>query len=382
MVQMTPPMGWNTWNTFAEKIDEALIMESADAIVKSGLRDAGYNYVVIDDTWALPQRDANHRLVADPNKFPHGLKALGDYLHKNGLKFGLYSCAGCMTCAQHPGSYEHEFLDAESFAEWGVDFLKYDYCFKPIDDKGEMLYRRMGTALANCGRDILFSACSWGADETHRWIKTTGANMWRSTSDIVDGWESIKALTKQQRELLPYNGHGCFNDMDMLVVGMNGKGHVGFQGCDFIQYRTHFSLWAFLASPLMIGCDIRHMDDQTRSILLNKDVIAINQDSAYCTPFFIGGTGGTLRGGTEECFIAARLLSNGDFAIGLFNLSDDVSNFYFCTAELGLNRSAGKKLVMTDLWSGASSETHDYYYTAAVKAHDCLLLRARVVDEI
>lgn len=131
-----------------------------------------------------------------------------------------------------------------------------------------------------------------------------------------------------------------------------------------------------------IGCDIRHMDDQTRSILLNKDVIAINQDSAYCTPFFIGGTGGTLRGGTEECFIAARLLSNGDFAIGLFNLSDDVSNFYFCTAELGLNRSAGKKLVMTDLWSGASSETHDYYYTAAVKAHDCLLLRARVVDEI
>ena len=381
MIQAAPPMGWNTWNTFAEKISEQLIRESADALVESGLRDAGYSYLVIDDTWALPQRDKSHRLAADPVKFPHGLKAVGDYLHQKGLKFGLYSCVGCMTCAQYPGSYEHEFLDAQSFAEWGVDFLKYDYCFKPAEDRGDLLYRRMGTALANCGRDILFSACSWGADETHKWIKTTGAQMWRSTSDIVDSWESIKALAKQQRALFPYNGHGCFNDMDMLVVGMNGKGHVGLQGCDFIQYRTHFSLWAFLASPLIIGCDIRCMDEQSRSILLNKDVIAIDQDPAYCQPFVIGGSQAAVRGGTEDCFILARLLSNGDFAIGLFNLSDTLSNFYFCMAELGLNRSCRKKLILTDLWSGVVSETCDYRYTAAVEAHDCLLLRAKVVDE-
>lgn len=169
--------------------------------------------------------------------------------------------------------------------------------------------------------------------------------------------------------------------MDMLVVGMNGKGHVGLQGCDFIQYRTHFSLWAFLASPLIIGCDIRCMDEQSRAILLNKDVIAIDQDPAYCQPFVIGGSQAAVRGGTEDCFILARLLSNGDFAIGLFNLSDTPSNFYFCMAELGLNRSCGKKLILTDLWSGAVTETCDYRYTAAVKAHDCLLLRAKVVDE-
>lgn len=382
MIQPNPPMGWNTWNTFAEKINEELLFKSADAMVESGLRDAGYRYIVIDDTWASRFRDENGRLVAEPQKFPHGMKAVGDYLHERGLKLGLYSCVGCMTCAQYPGSYEYEFSDAKTFAEWGVDFLKYDYCFKPADDKGDMLYRRMGTALVNCGRDILFSACSWGADETHRWIKSTGAHMWRSTPDIVDTWESVKSIASLQKELLPYNGHGCFNDMDMLIVGMNGKGHVGLNGCDYIQYRTHFSLWAFFSSPLMIGCDIRNMDEQTRSILLNKDVIAINQDLAYCQPFFIGGRGGAMRGGTDECFIAAKLLSNGDFAIGLFNLSDDVCNFYFCLAELGLNRSTGKKLVMTDLWSGNISETRDGRYTATVKAYDHLLLRAKVVDDI
>ncbi len=205
--------------------------------------------------------------------------------------------------------------------------------------------------------------------------------MWRSTPDIVDSWESIKSLTKQQRALFPYNGHGCFNDMDMLVVGMNGQGHVGLQGCDFAEYRTHFSLWAFFASPLMIGCDIRHMDEQTRTILMNKEVLAINQDPAYCQPFLLGGNQTDVRGGTEDCFIMARLLNNGDFAIGLFNLSDDVSNFYFCMAELGLNRSCGKKLVMTNLWTGDVSETCDYRYTASIAPHDCLLLRAKVVNE-
>jgi alpha-galactosidase len=286
-----------------------------------------------------------------------------------------------MTCGHHPGSYEHEFIDARSFAEWGVDFLKYDYCFKPADDKGHLLYRRMGTALANCGRDILFSACSWGADDTKSWIKTTGAHMWRSTVDIFDTWESIKSIAQQQRDIQPYNGQGCFNDMDMLVVGMGGNGHVGLQGCDFVQYRTHFSLWAFFGSPLMIGCDIRNMGEETRSILLNKDVLAINQDPSYRQPFLLGGCQTFASGGTDDCFIWAKLLYNGEFAIGLFNLSDDISNMYFCMAELGLNRSCSKKLIMTNLWSGEVTEACDYHYSAAVPAHDCVLLRAKVVDE-
>ena len=174
-------MGWNTWNTFAQNISEELILQSADAMVETGLKDEGYEYIVIDDCWALRERDKAGNLVPDPAKFPHGMKYVADYIHAKGLKFGMYSCCGTMTCARYPASYNHEFADAAAFAEWGVDFLKYDYCFKPNFADGKMLYRRMGLALANCGRDILFSGCSWGADKTHEWIGSTGANMWRST---------------------------------------------------------------------------------------------------------------------------------------------------------------------------------------------------------
>ncbi len=171
MVKHTPPMGWNTWNTFGPNIDEGLIMKSADMLVESGLKDAGYEYVVIDDCWSLRERDKNGRLVADPEKFPHGMKYLADYVHSKGLKFGMYSCAGALTCAMYPGSYEHEFIDAKTFAEWGVDFLKYDYCNRSLTTPGDLLYKRMGIALANCGRDIFFSACSWGADDTRSGLK-------------------------------------------------------------------------------------------------------------------------------------------------------------------------------------------------------------------
>ena len=186
MVKNTPAMGWNSWNTFAQEINEKLVLEAADALVENGLKDAGYEYIVIDDCWSLHERDKNGRLVADPEKFPHGMRYVADYIHKKGLKFGMYSCAGVVTCAGYPASYEHEFIDAATFAEWGVDFLKYDYCFHSTGTPGHLLYKRMGIALANCGRDILFSACSWGADDTRVWIKETGANSWRSTGDIFD----------------------------------------------------------------------------------------------------------------------------------------------------------------------------------------------------
>ncbi len=179
-------MGWNSWNTFGHDINEELIKTTADSMVSEGFLEAGYNYLVIDDCWSKRMRNEKGELEADPEKFPNGIKAVADYVHSKGLKFGIYSCAGNYTCAGYPGSYEYEFVDARTFAEWGVDFLKYDYCYKPAFEVGKMLYRRMGLALANCGRDILFSACSWGADETNKWIKETGAHMWRSTGDIND----------------------------------------------------------------------------------------------------------------------------------------------------------------------------------------------------
>ena len=227
MQQKTPPMGWNSWNTFGANINEQLIFDTADKLVETGLRDLGYNYLVIDDCWSLRERGADGRIVPDPEKFPHGMKAVADYVHEKGLKFGMYSCAGNLTCAGYPASFDHEFVDAATFAEWGVDFLKYDYCNHNAMLHGKYLYRRMGLALKNCGRDILFSACSWGADDTALWIRETGADMWRSTGDINDSFESVRELTEQQESILPYGGTGCYNDMDMLVVGMHGKGQCG-----------------------------------------------------------------------------------------------------------------------------------------------------------
>ncbi|MBR5858941.1 MAG: glycoside hydrolase family 27 protein, partial [Clostridia bacterium] len=215
MIVRTPPMGWNSWNTFGRNIDEKLIMETADAFIENGLLEAGYNYLVIDDCWAEMKRDENNRLVPDKNKFPNGMKYVADYVHSKGLKFGMYSCAGNLTCAGYPSSFEYEFIDAETFASWGVDYLKYDYCFKPMYQPGHLLYKRMGLALANCGRDICFSACSWGIDQTNEWIKETGAHLWRSTGDINDSWPSVKELLLKQTDYLTTNGKGCFNDMDM-----------------------------------------------------------------------------------------------------------------------------------------------------------------------
>ena len=347
MVKLTPPMGWNSWNTFGENINEKLIMETADKMVEQGLLDCGYEYLVIDDCWSLRKRDEEGRLIADPEKFPHGMKVVADYVHSKGLKFGMYSCAGNLTCAGYPGSFEHEFIDADTFASWGVDFLKYDYCYHSNIIPGKYLYRRMGIALENCGRDILFSACSWGADQTHEWIKETGASMWRSTGDIFDSWESIKDLTKQQAKLHPYHSVGCFNDMDMLVVGMYGKGNVGLSGCNDVQYRTHYSIWALFGSPLMIGCDIRNMNEETKKILENKELIAINQDPLCRQPIRLDG----IWSG-DDVLIYSRQLSNGDLAIGFFNLKDESVVANLNLDEVGLPMSTGKTLQMKEVWTG------------------------------
>ena len=375
MIVRTPPMGWNSWNTFGHNINEDLIKTTADAMVENGLLEAGYNYLVIDDCWAELKRDENHRLVPSKEKFPHGMKAVADYVHSKGLKFGMYSCSGTLTCAGYPSSFQYEFIDAATFAEWGVDFLKYDYCFKPRSVTGDLLYKRMGMALANCGRDILFSACSWGADETHKWIKTTGAHMWRSTGDINDSWQSIKDLYDKQVALQPYNGKGCFNDMDMLVVGMNGKGNVGLKGCTTEEYRTHFSMWAFFNSPLMIGCDIRDMTPETKEILTKKEIIAINQDGAQRQPFPICEYWGT----TAWC----KQLEGGDLAVAIFDLQEYDITPFFIFADMGLDRSCGVRLEITDLWTGENYGVfRDQFRSPKIlHPHECMMLRCKIVHE-
>ncbi len=368
-------MGWNTWNTFAEKINEELILRSADILAGSRLKKSGYEYIVIDDCWAKRSRDKNGRLVCDEQKFPHGMKYIADYIHKKGLKFGMYSCCGVMTCQAYPASCNYEYIDAETFAEWGVDFLKYDYCYKPDGLNGKDLYRRMGLALANCGRDILFSGCSWGADNTPEWIGTTGANMWRSTPDIFDTFDSIKTIIKSQYNILPYGGLGCFNDMDMLVVGMGGKGFVGLKGCSADEYKLHFAVWCMLASPLMIGCDIRETDDVTMSILTNADLIAINQDARCNKPYI------RLHDGNEDLPIIIRALENGDLAVAFVNMTDGPAFFWVPTDDIGLPTFAHKTFAGKEIFSGDSVGAVNGTIQRHVAAHSAAVLRLSVVNK-
>lgn len=377
MIKRTPPMGWNTWNTFAHDINEELLKKTADKIVESGLKDAGYEYVIIDDCWSLRERDENGKLVADPKKFPSGMKALGDYLHSKGLKFGIYSCIGTQTCERFPGSFDYEFVDAQTFAEWGVDYLKFDFCYKPASVSGQMCYRRMSTALANCGRDILFNTCSWGQEETHTWINTIHAHAWRSTEDIFDNWKSIETLFLKQYNLLGYGGMNCFNDMDMLVVGMKGVGRVGLGGMSKEEYSAHFDIWAFMASNLIIGCDVNKVDKEYIDLLCNKEIIAINQDEAVRQPFIIHDN-------TEGQKILGRNLANGDIAFLFVNLNENEAiNFSFNLDAIGLNRITGKTLLVKELHTGKEWKiTNSVFDVSPFKMpkHTTLLFRAKVVD--
>ena len=376
MIAKRPPMGWNTWNTFGRSISEEVVLGAADCLIKSGLAAKGYTYIVIDDCWSLPQRDAQGRLVPDPEKFPHGMKYIADYLHAKGLKFGMYSCAGNLTCGGHPGSFEHEFVDAATFAAWDVDFLKYDYCYHSKVVHGRYFYRRMGLALANCGRDILFSACSWGEDDTARWIRETGADMWRSTYDIADAWHSVTKLSDEQEAVLPFGGVGCVNDMDMLVVGMHGKGYVGVEDQSDTQYKSHFSLWCLFGSPLMIGCDIREMSEPTRCILTNRDLIAIDQDEDQRQVIKLEG----IWGGPDKRLFA-RFLADGDIAVGCFNFGSEPIVVSFTLDELGLNESTGKTLAMRELWTGETLTVENALFQHQIAPYDCLIYRCRIVDK-
>ena len=309
------------------------------------------------------------------------MKALADYIHSKGLKFGMYSCAGTHTCAGYPGSFEHEFQDAKQFAEWEVDYLKYDYCFKPRSMEGELLYRRMGLALKNCGRDILFSACNWGQDEVHGWIRSAGAHMYRSTGDIQDNWESIKRLAISQLDKAAYTGNYCHNDMDMLVVGMHGGSNNDFigtvGGCTDVQYKTHFSLWSMMGSPLMIGCDIRKANDTIKDILQNKDILAINQDREARGVYVLHPEPHWFHG--QECYMLVKVLADGDLAIGFFNLSDSKRELPLMFWDLGLSIGSGKKLSLYDCWEHKDLGVFTERFAPTVDAHDCLVVRGKLV---
>ena len=344
LLGMTPPMGWNSWNTFTWEINEELIKQAADAFIENGLKDAGYEYVVIDDCWSEKQRNEKGELVPDHWKFPNGIKPVADYVHSKGLKFGIYSCAGTHTCAGHPGSFEHEFQDAETFAEWGVDYLKYDYCYKPVHIPGEILYKRMSTALRNCGRPIMFSACNWGNDDIYKWIRESGAHLFRSTGDIQDNWESIKRLALSQMGNECYGGCFCHNDIDMLVVGMHG------------------------------GSNNQYINGESDDQFGNKEVIAINQDIECRGPYRI-----SQWNNPENVFSLVKPLANGDYAIGMYNFSDVPAEMSLQFWDIGLSTAAGRGLEMHDCWSHEDIGRFSERYVTTLQPHDCAVYTAKVV---
>ncbi len=369
MLAPTPPMGWNSWNTFGPDINETVVRETADAFVKEGLKAAGYQHVVIDDLWHADKRDRRGRLQWDKKKFPGGIPALADCVHRKGLKFGIYSCAGSHTCAGKPSSFGYEEEDANTFAEWGVDFLKYDFCYKPMGADCRALYERMGQALRMTGRPILFSMCEWGHEKPWRWGSPgAGAQMWRTTGDINDSWESIEEIGFDRQDgLEAYAGPDRWNDPDMLVVGMNGKGNVGRGGCTETEYRAHFSLWCLLAAPLMIGCDVRKMDKVTKDILTAPEVLAVNQDPLGCQGYRLGADG---HGGE----VWRKPLAGGSVAVGLFNRRPQGKRLIcFSWESMGLHDR--HPAVVRDLWERKDLGAHERVFASHVEAHGCKLFK-------
>ena len=368
MLAPTPPMGWNSWNTFGADISEDLIRETADAFVTEGLKDAGYEYVVIDDHWEADERDKDGRLAADPMKFPSGIQASADYVHSKGLKFGIYSCAGTRTCGGKPSSYGYEEVDAQTFADWGVDFLKYDACYIPPGVEQPILYKRMGQALRATGRPIVFSLCEWGAAQPWTWGGSAGAHLWRTTGDIEDSWENMAKIGFSQNGLEAYAGPDHWNDPDMLTVGMRGKGNVARGGMTDPEYRVHFSLWCLLAAPLMIGCDVRNMNQATKDILLNPRLIAVNQDPAGRQGLMVGKD-------WVNAEVWMKPLQDGSIAVGLFNPNDGEIPTPISVAWEVLGLHDRRPCQIQDLWTGEDLGRFTGVYVEKVGPHEVKLMK-------
>ncbi|MGW4895882.1 NPCBM/NEW2 domain-containing protein [Kitasatospora sp. NPDC004240] len=356
---LTPPMGFNNWNSTrcGPEFGEDMVKAIADLFVTQGLRDAGYTYVNLDDCWALPERDGNGDLVADPARFPHGIKAVADHVHSKGLKFGVYSSAGTRTCSDigFPGSLGHERQDAALWASWGVDYLKYDNCHNDGVD-ARTRYQAMGDALRATGRTIAYSICEWGYNRPWTWARETG-NSWRTTEDILDSWSSMIDIAHQNQALAPYAAPGAWNDPDMLEVG-NG-------GMTDTEYRTHFSLWAQMAAPLLIGTDLREATPATLGILTNKDVIAVDQDPL--------GRQGTVIADDGGLVVMSRPLADGSRSLTLTNETDTERTMSTTAAAAGIG--GAREYTVKDLWSGGTTAGSDGTINVVVPPHGTAMYR-------
>ncbi len=365
----TPPMGWNSWNTFHCEVSAKLIESVADVMVSSGMKDAGYQYVNIDDCWLERQRNAGGELVADPKKFPQGIKAVADYVHRKGLKLGIYESAGTTTCAGYPGSIGHEKEDARQFADWGVDYLKYDNCGDPQGESYPQRYGAMSEALRQSGRPIVYSICEWGNKAPWNWAPAIG-NLWRTTQDITPRWQTdmadnhypqgITDILDQQVGLSRTSHPGAWNDPDMLEVGN------GYLTDD--ENRAHFSLWALLNAPLLAGNDLRKMSNQVTAILTNREVIAVDQDWG-------GRQGYRLRDdGSSEVWV--KPMSDGSMAVVLLNRGKGPVSISTSAREMALESDKGGYTVR-NLWTHATTHSNGVI-EASVPAHAVAMFRVTV----
>jgi len=355
----TPPMGWNSWNKFRNQVSDKMVREMADAIVKSGMKDAGYIYVNIDDTWESAHRDANGNIQTN-NKFPD-MKALADYIHSKGLKLGIYSSPGPRTCAGYLGSFEHEEQDARTYAGWGIDYLKYDWCSasQVYDEQQSTManaYAKMGLALLNSGHPIVYSLCQYGQRDVGEWGANVGGNLWRTTGDISDRWQSMSNIgfnLQPGRE--KFAGPGHWNDPDMLEIG-NG-------GMTDEEYRTHMSLWCILAAPLLAGNDIRDMSKTIADILMNKEVIAVDQDKL--------GKQGVRVAKDGDLEVWSKPLADGGFAVGLFNRGESAAKITAKWSDVGTKGSHKVR----DLWQHKDLGSVNDEFSAEVPTHGVVMIK-------
>jgi alpha-galactosidase len=352
----TPPMGWNSWNKFAGRVDDAAVRGMADAMATNGMKAAGYQYINIDDTWE-GERDAEGTITTN-KKFPD-MKALADYVHNKGLKIGIYSSPGPNTCAGYEGSYGHEEQDARTYAAWGIDYLKYDWCGARnlyTDEEMRAVYQVMGDALLKAGHPIVYSLCQYGRADVWKWGAEVGGNAWRTTGDIRDRWDSMTKIGFAQDELAAWAKPGHWNDPDMLEIG-NG-------GMSDDEYKTHMSLWSILAAPLLAGNDLRSMTPAIHEILTNREVIAVDQDES--------GKQGRRMAKSGEQEIWARPLHDGGQAIGIFNRGGEPAKIVVKWSELGL-KSAPRRA--RDLWAHSDVKVDGSEYSAMVPPHGVVMLR-------
>lgn len=374
----TPPMGWNSWNCFRIEVNEAQIKAIADAMVSSGMRDAGYEYVVIDDGWMTDGRDKNGHIIVDSVKFPNGMKAVGDYIHSLGLKFGIYSAPGRYTCQKLMGSLGHEQTDANDYAAWGVDYLKYDWCNYPgtredaantSEEDCRAAYELMRDCLARTGRPILYSVhstCSGERKNSLPWV-TDVVHMHRSGDDIKDNWDRMLYCLESTADLWQYAGPGFWNDADMLEVGNTTKerlwGNISDVKMTTPEYQTHFSMWCMVASPLIAGNDLRTMKEEIVEILTNKELIAVNQDS-------LGKQGRRIRD-DGELEVWSKELSGNRRAVALLNRSSEPADISVAWKELGLEG----KLKVRDLWKHEDmGKFRDTFTGKNIQAHEAMVL--------